>query len=352
MGVVNVSPESRNRQTIAATPAEAGTSPRAMPTAGADLIDLGAQSSHYEEATLTPEEEWSRLAPALHEVLAAGLPVSVDTWKPEVARRAIGRGCVAGERHREACATPPWSGCSPRRASAGVAMRIDGTDPHRVRPLDMSGDVPGRIFGELARLLEDLEQAGVTNLLLDPGIAINYPGDYSAYTRLQLEVIRRLAELRPAGASGACPDSPQTDAGGDPRVCDSVPRARRRCGPGPRCRRCGDARGAIREKDALSRLLHIKGPADAGAGERQEMLELARSFFGEHSVAPEDVVRVDVPGRGGSEGSIEGASLRRELEPLIPALQSTSLFGNASGGGGGRRPEPPRRGSGHHLRLA
>ncbi len=60
------------------------------------------------------------------------------------------------------------------------------------------------------------------------------------------------------------------------------------------------------------------------------MLELARTFFGEHSVAPEDVVRVDVPGRGGSEGSIEGASLRRELEPLIPALQSTSLFGNAS----------------------
>ncbi len=36
-------------------------------------------------------------------------------------------------------------------------------------------------------------------LLLDPGIAINYPGDYSAYTRLQLDVIRRLAELRRLG---------------------------------------------------------------------------------------------------------------------------------------------------------
>ena len=61
------------------------------------------------------------------------------------------------------------------------------------------------------------------------------------------------------------------------------------------------------------------------------MLERAAAFFRQHSVAPEDVVRVDVPGRGGSEGSIEGTSLRHELEPLIPALQSTSLFGNASG---------------------
>jgi DNA polymerase III delta subunit len=81
----------------------------------------------------------------------------------------------------------------------------------------------------------------------------------------------------------------------------------------------------------LSKVLHVKGPADAGAGERQEMLERANAFFRQHSVAPEDVVRVDVPGRGGSEGSIEGTSLRHELEPLIPALQSTSLFGNASG---------------------
>ena len=198
MGVVNVSPESRNRQTVAATPAEAGTLAAGHAAAGADLIDLGAQSSHYEEATLTPEEEWSRLAPALHEVLAAGLPVSVDTWKPEVARRAIAEGAwlvndTGGLRD------PAMVGLLAETGVAGVAMRIDGTDPHRVRPLDMSGDVPGRIFGELAHLLEDLEQAGVTNLLLDPGIAINYPGDYSAYTRLQLDVIRRLAELRPLG---------------------------------------------------------------------------------------------------------------------------------------------------------
>ena len=198
MGVVNVSPESRNRHTVAATPADAGRMAESHAAAGADLIDLGAQSSHYEEATLTPEEEWRRLAPALRAVLAVGLPVSVDTWKPEVARRAIAEGArlvndTGGLRD------PAMVELLAETGVAGVAMRIDGTDPHRLRPLDTSGDVPGRIFGELALRVESLERAGVTNVVLDPGIAINYPGDYAAYTRVQLDVIRRLGELRRLG---------------------------------------------------------------------------------------------------------------------------------------------------------
>ena len=64
MGVINVSPESRNRHTVAATRSRLGGWPQPR-RSRADLIDLGAQSSHYEEATLTPEEEWRRLGPAL-----------------------------------------------------------------------------------------------------------------------------------------------------------------------------------------------------------------------------------------------------------------------------------------------
>jgi dihydropteroate synthase len=198
MGVINVSPESRNRHTVAANPLEAGRMALGYASAGVDLIDLGAQSSHYEAGTLTPEEEWSRLGPALQAVLGAGLPVSVDTWKLEVARRAIAEGVglvndTGGLRH------PAMVELLAETGIAGVAMRIDGPDPHRVRPLDTSGDGPGRIFGELAHRVESLRRSGVTNLAVDPGIAINYPGDYVAYTRLQLEVIRRLGELRRLG---------------------------------------------------------------------------------------------------------------------------------------------------------
>jgi len=75
--------------------------------------------------------------------------------------------------------------------------------------------------------------------------------------------------------------------------------------------------------------LWVTGPRDAGPGERAEMLAIARSFLESQGVAPTEVVRIDVPGRGGGEEG-EGV-LRAELEPVIPMLQSGSLFGEAEG---------------------
>ena len=78
--------------------------------------------------------------------------------------------------------------------------RCGSTGPTRigVRPLDTSGDVPGR-YSASWLFVSRAWRAGVTNVVVDPGIAINYPGDYAAYTRLQLDVIRRLGELRRLG---------------------------------------------------------------------------------------------------------------------------------------------------------
>lgn len=76
-------------------------------------------------------------------------------------------------------------------------------------------------------------------------------------------------------------------------------------------------------------LVHIKGPADAGPGERQQMSERAKDVFNQTGVVPADVVRVDVPARGASESG-EG-TMRNEVEPVVPALQSGSLFGDKTG---------------------
>lgn len=75
-------------------------------------------------------------------------------------------------------------------------------------------------------------------------------------------------------------------------------------------------------------LLIVAGPSGAGPGEREQMLETAHFHLAEHEVARDQVVRIDVPGRGaGEEGD---GSLRAELEPMIPLLQSGSLFGESS----------------------
>ena len=76
-------------------------------------------------------------------------------------------------------------------------------------------------------------------------------------------------------------------------------------------------------------LLIVSGPSNAGPGEREQMLSAAAEHFEKKDVAREQVVRIDVPGRGSGEAG-EGA-MRTELEPMIPLLQSGSLFGEREG---------------------
>jgi DNA polymerase III delta subunit len=69
----------------------------------------------------------------------------------------------------------------------------------------------------------------------------------------------------------------------------------------------------------------VSAPSNAGPGERRQMLDAAADVFARAGIPREQVLRVDVPGRGAGEDG-DGA-LRRELEPVIPMLQSGSLFG-------------------------
>ncbi|HZD22925.1 MAG TPA: hypothetical protein VE569_05915, partial [Acidimicrobiia bacterium] len=73
----------------------------------------------------------------------------------------------------------------------------------------------------------------------------------------------------------------------------------------------------------------MAGPSSPGPGEREQMLEVAAKHFEGRGVGPDQVVRIDVPGRGAGETG-DGA-LRSELEPMIPLLQSGSLFGEPEG---------------------
>lgn len=73
----------------------------------------------------------------------------------------------------------------------------------------------------------------------------------------------------------------------------------------------------------------VAGPSGIGPGEREQMLEHASKHMADHGLAREDVVRIDAPGRGAGESG--DGSLRVELEPMIPLLQSGSLFGDSAG---------------------
>ena len=79
----------------------------------------------------------------------------------------------------------------------------------------------------------------------------------------------------------------------------------------------------------MNTLIHLKGPDHPGPGERRLLLDRAGKILGEAGIEPADVIRIDVPGRGQSVGG-EGP-LRPEVAPVVPALQSGSLFGGRTG---------------------
>jgi len=195
MAVVNLSPESRVRHSVVDSPAEALERARQYRERGASIIDLGAQSSHFENRELSPAEELDRMLPALELLVADGFVVSVDTWKPAVAASAVAAGAsivndtggLADEAMVELLAG---------RELGAVAMHIEGENPLTVGDRVLVDGRPVAIAASLASRVTELRARGVGQLLVDPGLSINYRSDYVAYGRFQLETIRALAELR------------------------------------------------------------------------------------------------------------------------------------------------------------
>ena len=94
MGIVNVTPDSFSDGGQYFRPEEAVRRARNLIEEGAAIIDFGAESTRPGATPLTWEQEWSRLEPVLERFVTPPLPISIDTYHPETARRSIGLGAT------------------------------------------------------------------------------------------------------------------------------------------------------------------------------------------------------------------------------------------------------------------
>ncbi|HEX6946274.1 MAG TPA: dihydropteroate synthase [Acidimicrobiia bacterium] len=198
MGVINLSPESRNKHTIAETPDEAVRMADRYREWGATIIDVGGQSSHYENPTIAAQEEIARAVPAIEALVAAGHLVSIDTWKPEVAAAAVDAGAVLVN-DTGGLSDPEMRKVVADRGVSSVVVYVEGANPHDVGAVEIREDKAERTAAWFRHRLDELTADGIENVILDPGIALNYRGNYRAYTRMQLEVIMDSTHLRKLG---------------------------------------------------------------------------------------------------------------------------------------------------------
>ena len=93
-GVLNASPDSLNEDSIVRGGAEARKRADLLLAEGVWGFDLGGQGSTFAATQSTLDEEWDRLAPVLPVLAELGRPISIDTWRPEIARRARAAGAT------------------------------------------------------------------------------------------------------------------------------------------------------------------------------------------------------------------------------------------------------------------
>lgn len=195
MGVINVSPDSRNTHTIARSVDEALLMADRYRSWGATLIDVGGQSSHFDNPTIDTADEVSRVVPVIEALAAEGHLVAIDTWKPDVAAAAVTAGAVIIN-DTGGLADPEMRSVVSATGVAAVAVYVEGENPHDVGEIEILEDKAARTADGFRDLLAELAMAGIENVILDPGIALNYRGDYEAYTRMQLQVIADSERLR------------------------------------------------------------------------------------------------------------------------------------------------------------
>lgn len=169
MGIVNLTPDSFSSDGLVGDLERAVDHARYQLEAGADILDIGAESSRP-GAIPTPEaEELRRLLPLLERIADWGVPISVDTYKPAVMRAALAAGAtmindISGLRHPEALAAVSDSDC----AVCVMHMRGEpGTMQQAPEYVDVVAEVGMYLEQQLARCLE----AGIEadRIVLDPG---------------------------------------------------------------------------------------------------------------------------------------------------------------------------------------
>jgi dihydropteroate synthase len=190
MGILNVTPDSFSDGGRFVDPAKAIAHACAMAEQGADIIDIGAESTRpYGGAQpVSADEELARLAPVLPAAVELGLPVSIDTIKARIAAWALDQG--------SAIVNDVWglqrdSALAPLIAERGVAVIV----MHNREAADPTIDIMADIAAFFARSLAIAERAGIARgqIVLDPGIGFGKTPEQS------IACIARLAELKRFG---------------------------------------------------------------------------------------------------------------------------------------------------------
>ena len=194
-GVVNASEDSLHTESIATTPDAAVRRAEYLLNNGCQGIDVGGQGSTDNATVVSWEAEWARVGPLLPALAAFGVPISIDSWKPEVTRRALQHGATVINAADGMQSEAMWNVAAEARVPIVVPF-LSGPDPRNMS-LVRSDPVQAMIDFFTERL-DVADRYGLRSLcILDPGTGFapsNWPWEqrylYQKHVYSHLEALR------------------------------------------------------------------------------------------------------------------------------------------------------------------
>ncbi|HXF66866.1 MAG TPA: dihydropteroate synthase [Burkholderiales bacterium] len=195
MGVVNVTPDSFSDGGLHFDAASAAAHARRLIEEGADIIDIGGESTRPGATPVALEEERRRVLPVLEALAGCGVPVSVDTRKPELMREAVAAG--AAMVNDVTALRAPGALEAVARADCAVCLMHMRGEPRTMQHDPRYEDVVREVREFLAQRVAQAEAAGIarSRIAVDPGFGF---GKTDAHN---LALLRALGDLAPPGVA-------------------------------------------------------------------------------------------------------------------------------------------------------
>lgn len=200
MGVVNLSSESWYRESVCLTQESAVRRARVLAAQGADIIDIGAESTLAHASRTNESGQVARLIPVIQELHDLDIAVSVETYEPGVARACLEAGAkvlnLTGTESNEAMFRMVAD-----HDAAVILCYVQGRNVREVGDFDLSGDPIGLMQDYFARQVDCALRLGVGKIVIDPGLGFYYRNlqDGSVRVRHQMDVFLNTFRLRSLG---------------------------------------------------------------------------------------------------------------------------------------------------------
>jgi dihydropteroate synthase len=200
MGVVNLSPDSWYRESVCLTVAAAIQRGKVLAAQGADIVDVGAESTLAHAARVSGSAQNSRLLPVIKGLRAAGILVSVETYSPAVARACLEAGANILNLTGSAASGNIFKMAAAHDAAV-ITCYVAGRNVREVGDFDLSADPIPMMRDFFSRQIEIAQRGGLEKIFLDPGLGFYYRNlqDSAVRVRHQMNVFLNTFRLRELG---------------------------------------------------------------------------------------------------------------------------------------------------------